>query len=116
MNGALDRLTDEFSPGFDRNTVQDVVACAYDQLAAARPRRHSSLCSRNDSPVSGCRQCFVPGTVVDETPAVLFLCVHNAGRSQMALGWFNHLARVEPSRGRVAPSPATRSIRRPSPR
>jgi protein-tyrosine-phosphatase len=26
-------------------------------------------------------------------PAVLFLCVHNAGRSQMALGWFNHLAR-----------------------
>jgi arsenate reductase (thioredoxin) len=26
-------------------------------------------------------------------PTVLFLCVHNAGRSQMALGWFNHLAR-----------------------
>ena len=26
-------------------------------------------------------------------PNVLFLCVHNAGRSQMALGWFNHLAR-----------------------
>ena len=23
---------------------------------------------------------------------VLFLCVHNAGRSQMALGWFNHLS------------------------
>ncbi len=29
----------------------------------------------------------------DGTPAVLFLCVHNAGRSQMALGWFTHLAR-----------------------
>jgi len=25
-------------------------------------------------------------------PSVLFLCVHNAGRSQMALGWFEHLA------------------------
>ena len=25
-------------------------------------------------------------------PGVLFLCVHNAGRSQMALGWFRHLA------------------------
>ena len=23
---------------------------------------------------------------------MLFLCTHNAGRSQMALGWFNHLA------------------------
>jgi arsenate reductase len=25
-------------------------------------------------------------------PTVLFLCVHNAGRSQMALGWFRHFA------------------------
>jgi protein-tyrosine-phosphatase len=24
--------------------------------------------------------------------SVLFLCIHNAGRSQMALGWFKHLA------------------------
>jgi arsenate reductase len=29
---------------------------------------------------------------MNEKPAVLFLCVHNAGRSQMALGWFQHLA------------------------
>ena len=34
----------------------------------------------------------VEGTSTDGTPIVLFLCVHNAGRSQMALGWFNHLA------------------------
>lgn len=27
-----------------------------------------------------------------EKPAVLFLCVHNAGRSQMAAGWLQHLA------------------------
>lgn len=25
-------------------------------------------------------------------PGVLFLCVHNSGRSQMALGWFTHFA------------------------
>ncbi|MDH4307161.1 MAG: heat-shock protein HtpX, partial [Acidimicrobiia bacterium] len=25
-------------------------------------------------------------------PGVLFLCVHNAGRSQMAAGWMRHLA------------------------
>ena len=29
----------------------------------------------------------------DDRPAVLFLCVHNAGRSQMAAGWLRHLAR-----------------------
>ncbi len=28
----------------------------------------------------------------DRVPSVLFLCVHNAGRSQMALGWFTSLA------------------------
>jgi arsenate reductase len=27
-----------------------------------------------------------------QSPTVLFACVHNAGRSQMALGWFEHLA------------------------
>lgn len=27
-----------------------------------------------------------------DKPSVLFLCVHNAGRSQMAAGWLNHLA------------------------
>ena len=26
------------------------------------------------------------------TPTVLFLCIHNAGRSQMAMGFFRHLA------------------------
>ncbi|GGO26325.1 arsenate reductase ArsC [Microbispora bryophytorum] len=26
------------------------------------------------------------------TPSVLFVCVHNAGRSQMAAGWLAHLA------------------------
>ena len=28
----------------------------------------------------------------DRTPSVLFVCVHNAGRSQMAAGWLRHLA------------------------
>jgi arsenate reductase len=28
----------------------------------------------------------------NRNPAVLFLCVHNAGRSQMAAGWLQHLA------------------------
>ena len=30
--------------------------------------------------------------MTDPLPAVLFLCTHNAGRSQMAMGFFRHLA------------------------
>jgi arsenate reductase len=29
---------------------------------------------------------------VADKPSVLFVCVHNAGRSQMAAGWLRHLA------------------------
>ena len=31
-------------------------------------------------------------TVVSAKPSVLFVCVHNAGRSQMAAGWLTRLA------------------------
>ncbi|MDQ6526328.1 arsenate reductase ArsC [Nocardioides sp. LHD-245] len=31
-------------------------------------------------------------TTSDTRPTVLFVCVHNAGRSQMAAGWLEHLA------------------------
>lgn len=39
-------------------------------------------------------------------PAVLFLCTHNAGRSQMAAGWMRHLAgdRVDVFSGGSAPA------------
>jgi len=38
------------------------------------------------------RRAPAEGRAVGPRPAVLFLCVHNAGRSQMAMGWFQHLA------------------------
>ncbi|HWJ54223.1 MAG TPA: arsenate reductase ArsC [Propionibacteriaceae bacterium] len=32
-------------------------------------------------------------TTADTKPSVLFVCVHNAGRSQMAAGYLNHLSK-----------------------
>src|SRR5665811_1726460 len=34
----------------------------------------------------------LPGSMTTSKLAVLFLCVHNAGRSQMAAGWLRHMA------------------------
>lgn len=31
-------------------------------------------------------------SAVQDRPAIVFLCVHNAGRSQMAAGWARHIA------------------------
>ncbi|MBG6105924.1 arsenate reductase [Micromonospora vinacea] len=41
-----------------------------------------------------------------DKPSVLFVCVHNAGRSQMAAGWLRHLAgdRVEVRSAGSAPA------------
>jgi arsenate reductase (thioredoxin) len=43
-----------------------------------------------------------------DKPSIVFLCVHNAGRSQMAAGWLRHLAgdRVEVSSGGSEPASA----------
>ena len=43
------------------------------------------------------------------TPTVLFVCVHNAGRSQMAAGWLRHLGgdRVEVRSAGSAPAETT---------
>ncbi|MFF3452729.1 arsenate reductase ArsC [Streptomyces sp. NPDC002730] len=43
---------------------------------------------------------------MSEKPSVLFVCVHNAGRSQMAAGWLGHLAgdRIEVRSAGSAPA------------
>ncbi|MBT2233485.1 arsenate reductase ArsC [Nonomuraea sp. NEAU-A123] len=43
---------------------------------------------------------------LSDKPSVLFVCVHNAGRSQMAAGWLTHLAedRIEVRSAGSAPA------------
>ena len=48
------------------------------------------------------------------TPAVLFVCVHNAGRSQMAAGYLAGLAGGGSRSAPPGPCPATRSTPSPS--
>ncbi|MBO3749996.1 arsenate reductase ArsC [Streptosporangiaceae bacterium NEAU-GS5] len=45
-------------------------------------------------------------------PSVLFVCVHNAGRSQMAAGWLAHLAgdRIEVRSAGSAPAEAINPV------
>jgi len=49
------------------------------------------------TPFSGPAPAKVEGRALTDAPSVLFLCTHNAGRSQMAAGWMRRLAgdRVE---------------------
>ncbi|HEY8301492.1 MAG TPA: arsenate reductase ArsC [Jatrophihabitans sp.] len=49
---------------------------------------------------------------MSDKPSVLFVCIHNAGRSQMAQGWLRHLAgeRVEVRSAGSAPGNAINPV------
>jgi arsenate reductase len=93
LRTAAERLAREFDGLYGAETIERFLITSYDQFASrssvanflpliaerfARQRLHAPA--------------KVDGLHNDGKPVVLFLCVHNAGRSQMALGFFQHLA------------------------
>lgn len=93
LRTAATRLHGEFDGTFGTETIERFLHSSYDQFATrasilnflpllaerfARQRLHALA--------------KVEGHTNDGKPTVLFLCVHNAGRSQMAMGFFQHLA------------------------
>jgi arsenate reductase (thioredoxin) len=93
LRTAAARLGREFDGVYGAETIERFLHTSYDQFAArstvpnflpllaerfARQRLHALA--------------RVEGHHRDGKPVVLFLCTHNAGRSQMALGLFTHLA------------------------
>lgn len=86
-------LQKEFSGIFGTETIERFLITSYDEFAGRMT---------NDTYLPMFAERFarerlralsrVEGTSGDDRPIVLFLCTHNAGRSQMALGFFNALA------------------------
>lgn len=88
-----DRLAYRFSAHFSRETVERYVAESYELLLArAKTTRHlPSLTSRFASDRLGALAA-AQGFDVSGVPEVLFVCVQNSGRSQMAAGLLRILA------------------------
>ncbi|WP_020519085.1 arsenate reductase ArsC [Catelliglobosispora koreensis] len=93
LRTAAAKLADDFAGIYGPETIERFLHSSYDQFATqssiaqflpllaerfARQRLHALA--------------KVEGKRNDGKPVALFLCVHNAGRSQMALGFFQHLA------------------------
>jgi protein-tyrosine-phosphatase len=90
---AATRLVSEFSATFGVETIERFLHASYDDFAGrastvaflpllaerfAREQLHALL--------------KIEHPEVEGRPVVMFLCTHNAGRSQMALGFFRHHA------------------------
>ncbi len=93
LKAAAAHLADDFAGTFAAPTIERFLHSSYDQFAgkATVPNFLPLLAERF------ARQRLqalarVEGQVHDGKPVVLFLCTHNAGRSQMALGFFARYA------------------------
>ncbi len=93
LKTASSNLATEFGGIFGLETIERFLRTSYDQFASrASVGNFLSLMAERFARQRLKALAKVEGLANDGLPTVLFLCVHNAGRSQMALGWFNHLA------------------------
>jgi arsenate reductase len=90
---AARKLTDEFSGVFGAETIERFLYSSFDQFAErATVANFLPLLAERFARQQLRALARVEDKQADGMPIVLFLCVHNAGRSQMALGFFQHLA------------------------
>lgn len=86
-------LQKDFEGQFGQETIERFLNSSYDEFAGRvtvtrfLPTFAEKFARQRLSALSR-----VEGTSEDNRPTVLFLCTHNAGRSQMALGYFRALA------------------------
>lgn len=93
LTTAAKNLQHEFTGTFAVETIELFLQSSYDQFAdRARFTNFLPLMAERFARQRLTALARVEGMRDDGVPIVLFLCVHNAGRSQMALGWFNRLA------------------------
>ena len=93
LKAAAARLQDEFGAEIGVETIDKFVNASYDHFAAgARIPNFVPLLAERFARQQLHALARIEGPGADGKPTVLFLCTDNAGRSQMALGFFTHLA------------------------
>ncbi|WP_067536637.1 arsenate reductase/protein-tyrosine-phosphatase family protein [Nocardia crassostreae] len=93
LKTAAVRLQTEFAETFGVETIEKFLYSPYDQFASrATVLNFLPLLAERFARQRLQALAKVEGKALTGKPTVLFLCTHNAGRSQMALGHFAHLA------------------------
>jgi protein-tyrosine-phosphatase len=93
LKTAAARLSTDFAGVFGQETIERFLHSSFDQFAGkASMTRFLPLLAERFARQRLQALAKVEGLDQDARPTVLFLCVHNAGRSQMAMGFFAQLA------------------------
>jgi protein-tyrosine-phosphatase len=92
LKQAAARLADEFTGLYGPETIERFLASSFDQFAdRAKVTKFLPMLAERFARQRLHALARVEGLHTDGKPVVLFLCTHNAGRSQMALGFFQAL-------------------------
>ncbi|PKB29640.1 arsenate reductase ArsC [Pseudonocardia alni] len=92
LTTAATNLTREFDDTFGTETIERFLHSSYDEFAGrAVVLNFLPLLAERFARQRLRALARVEGHDDDGRPVALFLCTHNAGRSQMALGFFTHL-------------------------
>jgi protein-tyrosine-phosphatase len=86
------RLQREFEGMFGVETIQRFMTDSFEKLSNARIRAYVPVMAERFTRDRLRAAAKVKGKAFTDAPTVLFLCTHNAGRSQMAAGWMRRLA------------------------
>ncbi len=89
---SVDLLAEEFGGIFSRETIDAYIEESLDQFADARVQEFVPIMVERFSRQRLRALAQAEGKVTKEVPEVLFVCVHNSGRSQMAAGLLDKLA------------------------
>lgn len=88
----VDLLASEFRGTFNRETVERLYGDSFQMMGKARITAFTATLAERLTRDRLRALARVEGREAHTIPSVLFLCVHNAGRSQMAAGWFRRMA------------------------
>jgi protein-tyrosine-phosphatase len=83
---AADALQDEFAGTFSHDTIARYIAESVDLLGESKVKDFVAVLTHRFARERLRALAQYEGLVVKTQPEVLFVCVHNAGRSQMAAG------------------------------
>ncbi len=92
IRASAERLRSDFADVFGEETIRRFMAESWESLQGAKVAAFVPLFVERFTRQRLRALARVQGTSTDARPMVVFLCVQNAGRSQMAAGWLQHLA------------------------
>lgn len=92
IRASAERLRTDFAGVFGEETIQRFMAESWESLQGAKVATFVPLFVERFTRQRLRALARVEGKSTDTRPMVVFLCVQNAGRSQMAAGWLQHLA------------------------